>query len=450
MRLSKFLFVLAPIAVAAVAASCYLYRSYMVPALPPVPLEKMDRPVAELIASAQEEVRQAPRSGAAWGKLAMITGLNGYPEQALACLIQAERFDPTEPQWPYLHAHSLLLDNPRAALPHYQRALELAVTQDQCAAIHFRLAVTMAELGRLDAAEQHLEALRQIEPESARAHFGAALVADARDERQAARQHLEALLGSPFGRRHAHVRLAAIALADGDEELTHGYQRRLGQLPADLPWPDPFLVEMKSFAVGQQSRLQEAESLEAGGRLRESVALLRRIAAEMPDVGSYLALGLGLGKLEAYDEAESVLRAVIDMDPHNFKANHYLGTVLFFKGEKQRASANGEDRAGDLFRQAVAAQDRALATNRDHGLAHLMRGRALAYLGNTDESLRELREAVRCRPDLADTHLYLGEALGEAGQLTKALAHLKDAVRYARPDDPRPRRALEKWQAKSK
>jgi tetratricopeptide (TPR) repeat protein len=438
------------LALAVLTAGWFAWRWYTAPALPSFPLERMERPVAELIATAQEEVRLVPRSGEAWGKLAMIAAVNGYPEQALLCLIQAERLDRDDPRWPYLHAISLLREQPDTALPLLQRALELAATKAQVAAIRFRLVLMMAEHGQLDEAEQHLQALRGVEANSARVQFGAALLADARNDRKAARQHLETLLASPFARRQAHARLAAVALADGNDESARRYQERLGRLPADLPWPDLFLDEMNPYAVGRQNRFIEAESLEARGRLHESVALLRRIAAETPDVRSNLALGLGLGKLEAYDEAESVLRAVIDMDPHNLQANHFLGTVLFLRGEKLWNTPNGQEQARAVFREAVATQDRALAIKADHAMAHLTRGRALAYLGESEAAVRALREAVRCRPEIADTHLYLGETLADMGRLPEAVSHLEDAVRYARPDDPRPRAALAKWQRNAK
>ncbi len=427
------------------------WRWYTTPVPPALPLERMDSAVAELMRAALDEVHTAPRSGAAWGKLAMVAAANGYRDEALACLAEAERFDPHDPRWPYLHGHLLLADEPHKALPLLELAREQAGSRAQQMAIRFRLALVLIEDGQLDAAEEHLQALRELEPDkSVRVNVGLGLIAAARDQRFAAREHLQAVLNSPFACKQAHGQLAALALADGDAALARFHQQRYAQQPADIPWPDPFLDELNGYAVGRQSRFLEAESLEARGRLPEAVALLRRIAAEHPDARSYLGLGRALGNLGAYREAEPVLRTVVGMEPDNVQAHHLLGTVLFLEGEQEAAATDGKERAQRLFRDAMDEQDRVLAMQRDHAMAHMMRGRALAALGRIDAALVSLRQAVLCRPEFADTHLYLGETLASAGQYTAALPHLEDAARLARPDDQRPRQALEKWRAKAK
>lgn len=426
------------------------WRWYTTPVPPDLPLERMDKAVAAVVQTALDDVRREPRSGAAWGKLAMIMAANGYEEQSLGCLVQAERLDPRDPRWPYLHGHTLLSGHPHEALPFLEAALARPASREQLAAIRFRLGLTLLEDGRLDGAEEHLAALGDLEPDGARARFGLGLLAAARDQRSVARQHLQEVLNSPFARKQAHARLAALALADGDEALARFHQQRYLQQSADIPWPDPFLDEVHGYAVGRQSRFLEAEDLEARGRLPEAVALLRRIAADSPDARSYLALGRALGNLGSYSEAEPVLRAVSGMDPNNLQAHHFLGTVLFLDGERQAARPDGTQRGQALFREAVLEQDRALAIQPDHAMAHLMRGRALARLGRTEEALAALRQAVLCRPEFADTHLYLGEALAQAGQLREAMPHLEDAVRLARPGDMRPRQALAAWRERAK
>ncbi len=151
------------LAVAAVLAGAgwFGWRWYTTPMPPDLPLERMDEAVAELMGTALAEVRRALRSGAAWSKLAMAAAENGYRDQALACLIQAERFDPEDPRWPYLHAQQLLLlGHPHEAFPLLRKALVCTATREQQAAIRFRLALALIEDGCDDEAEQHLQALR--------------------------------------------------------------------------------------------------------------------------------------------------------------------------------------------------------------------------------------------------------------------------------------------------
>ena len=433
-----------------VLAAWFGWRWYTTPLPPELPLERMEKAVAEAVDKALQEVRRRPRSGEAWGQLAMVAAVNGFHEQALVCLAEAERFDPDNPRWPYLRGHTLMSENPPEAFRLLERALERAESSEQRAAIHFRLALPLIEHGRLDEAEHHLDRLREIEAGSVRVHFGLGLLALARDDRPSAREHLKALVGSPFGRKRAHGYLATLALADGDKDLGRIYQQRAAQLPADVFWPDPFLEELKPYAVSLENQFEEAERLERQGRPREAVALLRRVAAEVPNARSYLNLGLALTRLNQFDEAEKVLRLSIELGARQMSAHHFLASLLFIKAEKLSGESGGNDKALDLFQQVVAEEEKALTLKGNDAFVHMTRGRALAYLGRTSAALAALRKAVLYRPDLAETHLYLGVALAESGELTEGLIHLEDAVRLALPENPGPRAALEKWRAKAK
>src|SRR5205823_15076558 len=110
----------------------------------------------------------------------------------------------------------------------------------------------------------------------------------------------------------------------------------------------------------------------------------------------------------------------------------------------------GKEKAQELFRQAVQAEDRALELQRNLAHAHMTRGLALKHLGRTKEALEALRQAVLIASELAEVHQALGEALAESGQLEEGLEHLEDAVRLAKPKETRPQQALEKWRAKAK
>jgi tetratricopeptide (TPR) repeat protein len=276
------------------------------------------------------------------------------------------------------------------------------------------------------------------------------LLSAARDERAKAEDHLKRLLENPYARKRANGRLAALAFADGDQEAGRRFQRRAAELPDDLSWIDPFFEEMKPFAASRQYRLEEAARLERDGRMQEAVKLLRQVVADIPDADSYLALGLALTRLHQYAAAESTLRSAIQLGARQMQAHHVLATLLFIKAETLAAQPGGKEKCAELFRQVVAAEDKALALKGDYPFAHLTRGRALTYLGQPEEALHALRKAVLYGPELADTHYYLGQALAEAGKLIEALAQLEDASRLAASDDPRPRRALTKWRAKIK
>ncbi|HEV3385221.1 MAG TPA: tetratricopeptide repeat protein, partial [Gemmata sp.] len=104
----------------------------------------------------------------------------------------------------------------------------------------------------------------------------------------------------------------------------------------------------------------------------------------------------------------------------------------------------------ELFRQAVAAEDKAIALETNLGDAFNVRGLAHKSIGQTKEAIQSFREAKALLPNSTSIIINLGETLAEQGQFREAQTQLEDAVRLAGPDDPRPRAVLEKWQAKFK
>jgi tetratricopeptide (TPR) repeat protein len=446
MRASKLL--LGLVVAAALGVGGWLgWRWYTTPVPPQVSLDGADPAVARAVEEAREEVRRQPRSGAAWGKLGMVLSANGYREPASSCFEEAERLDPADPRWPYLRGVYLLATDSAEAVRLMRRALALARSPEQRAAIHFRLALTLIRDDDLDEAGRQLKALAEIDRDGPRAQFGLGLLAAARDDRAAACEHLAPLTDVPFARKQASAILARVA--DKDGELARACEQRAAALPADLPWPDAVSDETDQYAVQRKRLLKEATELQQHGRLREARDLLRQLAAESPGALAHAELGFTLFQMNEWEEASEALRTAISFDPQNVKAHYFLGTALLLRGEKKSQEPGGREAAREFFRQAVAAEDRALAIKADHGYAHLARGRALKGLGRTDEALAALRQAVLCQPEYADMHLALGEALAEAGQVREGLVHLEDAARLAKPDDPRPRQALDKWRARA-
>jgi tetratricopeptide (TPR) repeat protein len=441
--------VLGAAAVALVAAGVWWWRAATTPDLPEIPLDGAAKPMVEAVEAARAEVRQNPRSGAAWGKLGLVLGANHYPQPAVACFTHAERFDPDNPLWPYMHAHHLLqLGDAEPAPPSFQRALDRARPRDERTTLLSRMALLALREGSLDQAARYIDAHRDLDPEDPRLHYAQALLAIARDDRAAARAHLNRLTDSPLARKQAHTLLAT--LADGDRELARTHQEQANRLPPDASWPDPFLSELARHEVARRAPIDEYWDLERDGRSAEALFYLRRLAAEAPDEEVCFTLGFALYKANAFDEAVPALRTALGFNPRNPKAHLFLGAALLNQGEREHRKPGGAPKAAPLFREAVEAEDRALALQSNLGFAHLIRGRALKYLDRPAEAVDALRQAVLCQPESAEMHTALGETLAETGQVAEGVKRLEDAVRVAAPNDPRPREALEKWRAKLK
>ena len=424
-------------------------RWYTTPALPEIPTDGLAKVLADAIDEALSDVRADPRSGYAWGKLAMVLAANSLDEKtALRCFENAERFDPKNPAWPYLHGLQIMPTDPQQGIPLLRQAFALAKKQDERTAILFRLANVLIENGQLDEAAQHLEALRQIEPDPRRVHYTQAMLAMARGDGATARGHLLELTDHPSCRRRSLSLLAS--LADTPPKLAAGYKEQAARLPADEAWPDSFATELTQHKVDIRTRSARYLELTSQGQHQEAMMYLRRVVAESPDDELCFMLGFALLKSNEPEEAAQRFRESLRYNAKNVKTHLFLGAALYAQGENRLREPQAKEQALELFRQSIAAFDQAIAYQADLGTAHLFRGRALQHLGREDEAIAALRNALLLQPDSADTHLYLGEALAESGNLREGLEHLDNAVQIAQPKDARPAEALKKWRAKQK
>jgi tetratricopeptide (TPR) repeat protein len=133
------------------------------------------------------------------------------------------------------------------------------------------------------------------------------------------------------------------------------------------------------------------------------------------------------------------LRKCLDLEPQLVRAQYYLSLALFAQGEALKPQAAAATR----FEEAAKWARRATELDPGHGEAHFQLGLTLLSLDRRTDAIAAFRRAVATRPELSDTHLWLGKTLADDGKHEEALQHLRDAVRYAAPDDPRPRLALD-------
>lgn len=162
--------------------------------------------------------------------------------------------------------------------------------------------------------------------------------------------------------------------------------------------------------------------------------------------------GVRLHQAGQLQEAGTVYRMVLNIDPDQADANHLLGVLFSQAGSHaqaveliSRAIATAPDQPTyhsnlgtalqELGRldEAVAAHHRALAINPDSHAAHNNLGRALKAMGRHEEAVASYRRALDGKPDSAETHNNLGNVLDEVGRLDEAVASYRKA-REIRPD----------------
>jgi tetratricopeptide (TPR) repeat protein len=422
----------------------FIYWLRPAPAAPPEPptvaLEGVEKPVADAITAAREQVRKQPASGEAWGYLGMVLMTHRFPPQAEECFIQAEKLDAKQPRWPYyrglLHLHQ---DN-QLALTHLRRAVELGDRFDPgVVSTRLRLAEALVEVGEKEEAEEQFRIAFKKDPHNLWLQYHRGLIALERNDLDAAFDRLSPLTNHPSARQKACVQLARIYLLRKDKGQADEYARLAAELPPDQPWEDPYVREFRNLQRDAQGRLVQIKALELAGNLQEVVSELQNINEDSDSDLARIALGSSLASLGKYDEAEKALRDTLALYPDKIQAHYFLAQVLFIQGDQVPRKDHGIPEAAlEKYRDCAAHARRILELKSDHGLAHLFLGRALLLLGQRDEGLKELQAAVACKPEEARTHYYLGEALADAGQAEEGIHHLELAVRLLGKDEPLP------------
>jgi tetratricopeptide (TPR) repeat protein len=110
------------------------------------------------------------------------------------------------------------------------------------------------------------------------------------------------------------------------------------------------------------------------------------------------------------DEAEKLLRAVLDKSPSDGEGWQYLAFMMHEQGKSKLAI--------EALRRACEAQP---ASSK----AHYLLGTELLDAGSDEEAVRELREAVRLDDKSSDAHYGLGYALSRTARYVDAVAEYK-------------------------
>jgi tetratricopeptide (TPR) repeat protein len=348
----------------------------------------------------------------------MIFAVHDFDAPARTCFIQAERFDPADFRWPYLHGMMLRVSSPQEALLLLQRAAERSGGES---APWLLLAETLMEQNRIEEAEWCLHGVRKTDPLIGRACLGSARLALKRDDPQSALEALREAVDHAPEAKPVRTLLAEVYHRLGDDKAAHEELRLLAELPDDFSWPDPIMEQMWQLRAGVQAQITYAGRCLQQGRHAEAADVLRQTVRDHPDsYDAWLALGRTLVQTRVPDAADEALRQAAHLRPDSFEAYFYLGTALHQKGDRRAAT--------EQYREALKYKPR-------HAPAHYNLGVCYKELNDTEQAIIAFREAVRCKPDLAVAHRELGGLLAKSGHKDEALTHLQAAVRLAPHDE---------------
>ena len=342
---------------------------------------------------------------------------SGFADIAAIAFYDASQLAPKDARWWYLRGVAARAQKRNVDA---RAAFESALAMDQVyLPIRYRLADTLIDLGRLDAAHKVLaDALP-----AAGKHAVVFAMLGRLELRQknyvAAVEHLQQALALEPQANALYKDLADAYAAQGNAARARAEQAKAGTTQPNLA--DPLVAAI--FGAAQPatpplsgSLLEQARQLLAAhdfARARDKAAAAHQ--AEPKDVEALALLArldalLGHGAF-ARDEAANALR----LGPDNANANLSQGMVHEFGGDDAKALP--------YYRRAVQR-------NADSPDAHLLLGNALMRRGHYAEAAAEYRQLRRLLPDSANSEARLAAALAADGHCDQALADV--AARLSR------------------
>jgi tetratricopeptide (TPR) repeat protein len=445
--------VLAAVTVLAAAAGIGYYlwagRRSAGPPPPPVPAELTDPPARKVAEGKRQAVLAAPRSGTAWGELALAFDAHDASAEAVACYRRAMDLDPNDARWPFLLAVQLNRRGAGAdkeeAVRLYRRAADCpAVSSPQWATALLSLADLLTELGRGDEAAPLYQEVHAADPSDPWAAYRVGVALADRGETEEATRILLGLARNPYARKKSAIAMAELNRRAGRAKEADGFEYAAGLLPPDHHWASPFAAAVTDLRRGRRALMDRYVAEEGARKDRAAVHTATALADQYPSVETQMLLLRALVNAGDYPAALAVADDIL-RDPDGRKlvtAHSFLGLARL--GLADRAEAEGRKADADrLLAQAAEALGESVRLKSDYAPGHFFRAKALLRLGRLREAEEAARAGVGCRPEEWEGYLVLADVLAATGRKADAVAAAEQAVKLAHPNEPRPKKALE-------
>ena len=138
-----------------------------------------------------------------------------------------------------------------------------------------------------------------------------------------------------------------------------------------------------------------------------------RIDADSADVATLVQRALAAHREERIDDAQRSYRAILEREPANAIATHYLALIAWQRGDLERAEAG--------MRAAIAADPTIADFHNNLGLL-------LRDTGRLDEAIACFRHTLEVDPGWIEAHSNLALAYEAAGRLDDAIAAYARAI----------------------
>jgi len=210
--------------------------------------------------------------------------------------------------------------------------------------------------------------------------------------------------------------------------------------------PPPPLMQDKTLSI--QQALELAVQHHNAGELQKAENIYQQILQTDPNQHVALHfLGLIAHQVGENDVAVELIQKAIIRNPNYAEAHNNLGNVLKKQGRLDDAVtrflkalsikpdyANAYNNLGNVLKEqgrlddAVANYDKALTINPDYAEAHNNLGIALQEQGRLDAAVASYHKALTVKPDYAEAHNNLGIALQKQGSVDDAVVSYRRAL----------------------
>jgi tetratricopeptide (TPR) repeat protein len=448
--MKRIIFAAAVVLAAAASIGYYLWASSGAAGPPPsVPAKLTDPPVRQVIQRKRRAVLSTPRSGTAWGELAMAFDAHDASTEAVACYRRAMDLDPNDARWPFLLASELNRrgtgDDQEEAVRLYRRAADCpGPSSAHRTTALLSLADLLTELGRGDEATPIYEYVHAADPSDPWAAYRVGVALANRDETEKAAQILLGLARNPYARKKSAIAMAELSRRAGRAKDADGFDYAAGLLPPDHHWANPFAEQVAELRRGRRALMDRYVAQEAAREDKVAVHTATALADQYPSVETQLMLLRALVNAGDYPAAVAVADDIM-RDPDGRKlvtAHSFLGLARLGLADRAEAEGRKAD-AHRLLAQAAEALGESVRLKSDYAPGYLFRAKALLRLGRLPEAEEAARAGVRCRPEEWEGYLALADVLAATGRKADAIAAAEQAVKLAHPNEPRPKQALE-------
>ncbi len=354
-------------------------------------LSGIEPQVVNKIKTLQEQVRSNPKSGAAWGKLALNLDAHDFKNESLPIYNEAATLDPSNFRWPYFCAIVLSEQGKPESLEWFERASKI---DPQYVPLLVKYGDALVQSGKKDQAVQKYTQALAYDPQCAHALYSLAQVSFAEGDLETSRINLLRVLEINPNFGEAYNLLVSVCRQQKDLECVSKNSATASRFSEKTDIADPVYGEL--VAEGESSVWYSFRGSQyfKNGLYDAAITQFQTALRLRPDAQSHEDLAKAFSAAGKYSDAAEHYRSAIETHP---AAENYFGMgVVLAKLERY-------PEAQEYFHKAIDKK-------KDYAEAYFNLGVAYAKMKQMPEVFESLNEAIRINPNYAQAHLYLGQA----------------------------------------